>query len=399
MTILTILFSIFILGAACYLLFITSDPLEKVGGRIGKLLKLPEDVIASTFQALATSGPEIVMAVLAGFVAWEISETNILQNLTNSLFMVNKGDLGTLLVGEASCSGVLNMCFSAMDNLLGIGCLGMIFMMYKKYVDKNEQLIIAPSVKIGLIFYIVSSTLICYFLQSSSHIKTIVEDGVSRNITAYWLTPMQSWILMGIGIAFILSQFFLPKIVNSLFKNTVEEDEEDDNEEEEEPMPTTMFSWITDLFKNGFVYLFLVFGLIVFVRGCMLASFSMASVGIASLGGVLILFTSYVSSFPEFMLTYRYAMKNKKNALLAMLFGSNVIDLAFAGFRAIKLDESLEVYTTGSMQGLFPYYLWCLPALAIVMFLALNFKMLKYKHAFIMIVFYLIYVTSGFILL
>ena len=53
------------MGASCYLLFITSDPLEQVGGRLGRLLHLPEDVIASTFQALATSGPEIVMAILA----------------------------------------------------------------------------------------------------------------------------------------------------------------------------------------------------------------------------------------------------------------------------------------------------------------------------------------------
>ena len=62
---------IFVLAATCYLLFLTSEPLEQVGARIGRLLKLPNDVIASTFQALATSGPEIVMAILAAtpFVA------------------------------------------------------------------------------------------------------------------------------------------------------------------------------------------------------------------------------------------------------------------------------------------------------------------------------------------
>jgi len=72
---LPMIFGLFVMGAACYLLFITSDPLEEVGGRIGKLLHLPEDVIASTFQALATSGPEIVMAVLAATAYIEASSS------------------------------------------------------------------------------------------------------------------------------------------------------------------------------------------------------------------------------------------------------------------------------------------------------------------------------------
>jgi len=129
------------------------------------------------------------------------------------------------------------------------------------------------------------------------------------------------------------------------------------------------------------------------------ATFSMATVGIVSVGGILIMFTSYVSSFPEFMMTYRYAVANKKSALLGMLFGSNVIDLAFAGYRAIHLGEPMEVYTTGWMQHLFPLYLWCLPALALFALLALSKGWLKYKHAYPLVVFYLIYIVSGFVLL
>ncbi len=41
--------SLFILAASCYLLFLTSDTLEEVGEKLGKLFHLPEDVIASTF--------------------------------------------------------------------------------------------------------------------------------------------------------------------------------------------------------------------------------------------------------------------------------------------------------------------------------------------------------------
>lgn len=104
------------------------------------------------------------------------------------------------------------------------------------------------------------------------------------------------------------------------------------------------------------------------------------------------MFTSYVSGFPEFMMTYRYAVKNNKSALLGMLFGSNVIDLAFSGFRAIRLGEPMEIYTTGRMQFLFPVYLWCLPILAAVAFLALSKGWFKYKHAYPLVVLYIIYV-------
>jgi Ca2+/Na+ antiporter len=116
-------------------------------------------------------------------------------------------------------------------------------------------------------------------------------------------------------------------------------------------------------------------------------------------GGILIIFTSYVSSFPEFMMTYRYAVADKKSALLGMLFGSNVIDLAFAGFRAIRLGEPMEVYTTGSFQVSFPFYLWCLPALALLALLALAKRWFKYWHAYPLVVFYIIYIVSGAILL
>ena len=380
------LFGLFVMGAACYLLFITSDPLEQVGGRIGKLLRLPEDVIASTFQALATSGPEIVMAIIAATAFIEANST-----------------WDVLTMGERGCSGCLNMCFSAMDNLLGIGCLGMIFMMAKKYIKGDDVVVVAPSVKAGLFFYIVSSLCLSLFIQTSSH-KIVLADG--REIIGHALNVWQSWVLMGIGITFIISQFFLPSILAKRHERRVatglepEIPEDDEDEEEDEaPIPTRPLPWLRDLLSNGFVYAFLVFALIVFVRECIGATFNMATVGIVSVGGVLIMFTSYVSSFPEFMMTFRYAVANKKSAMLAMLFGSNVIDLAFSGFRAIKTGTPMEVYTTGQMQFLFPVYLWCLPALALVALFALSKGTFKYKHAYPLVVLYLVYIISGFILL
>lgn len=380
------LLGLFIMGASCYLLFITSDPLEQVGGRLGRLLHLPEDVIASTFQALATSGPEIVMAILAA-----------------TAFIAANSSWEMLTIGERGCSGCLNMCFSAMDNLLGIGCVGMIFMMWKKYIKGDEVVVVAPSVKVGLLFYIVASGCLSFFIQMSSQPK-VLEGG--REITAHVLNVWQAWVLMGIGITFIVSQFFLPAILarwhaRRVAAGLVPEIPEDEEEEEEEeaPIPTTPLPWTTDLISNGFIYAFLVFALIVFVRECLGATFNMATVGIVSVGGVLIMFTSYVSSFPEFMMTYRYAVANKKNALLGMLFGSNVIDLAFAGFRALKRGEPMDVYTTGRMQFLFPLYLWCLPALALIALVALTNGWFKYKHAYPLVVLYLVYIISGFILL
>ncbi|NCC60420.1 MAG: hypothetical protein EOM12_05675 [Verrucomicrobiae bacterium] len=382
------LFGLFVMAASCYLLFITSDPLEQVGGRLGKLLHLPEDVIASTFQALATSGPEIVMAIIA---ATAFIEANSTWNV--------------LTLGERGSSGCLNMCFSAMDNLLGIGCLGIMFMLYKKYIKGDEVVVVAPSVKAGLLFYIASSISLCVFLQFSSHTVTL-ENG--REIIGHSLTVWQSWVLMGIGIAFVISQFFLPSILERRHVRRVkaglepelpEDVEDDEADENEKPVPTRPLPWFKEILSNGFLYAFLVFALIVFVRECMSATFNMATLGLVSVGGVLIMFTSYVSSFPEFMMTYRYAAANKKSALLGMLFGSNVIDLAFAGFRAIKTGVTMEVYTTGRMQQLFPLYLWCLPLLAIVALVTLSKGQFKYKHAYPLVVLYLIYIISGFILL
>ena len=362
--------SFFIMAAACYLLLMTSGPLEKVGRRLGHLLHLPEDVIASTFQALATSGPEIVMAILAAFVVG-----------------ANAAD-----TAEKGASGCLNMCFSAMANLLGIGSLGMIYMMLKKMVKPDDSIEVAPSVIIGLGFYIVSSTCLCVFVLDSA------------------ITVIEAWILMGIGIAFVVMQFFMPavlKIVNSFASGPSakreaggdEPEQQGDPRDEDKPLPTTFFGWLGDLAGNGFVYAFLVFALVVFVQQCLWATFNMATLKIVSIGGILCLFTSYVSSFPEFMMTYRYAKAAKKSALLGMLFGSNVIDLAFAGYRAIHLGQPMKVVTGGTHGYLLPYYLWCLPVLAVLSLLALWRGRFKYKWAYPLVVFYLIYVISGFILL
>lgn len=378
-------FGLFVMAASCYLLFITSEPLEEVGGRLGKLLHLPEDVIASTFQALATSGPEIVMAILAAtpFVANEVWRT--------------------LQMGEKACSGCLNMCFSAMDNLIGIGCVGMIFMIYKKTVDRDEVIVVEPSVMIGLGFYIISSLALSLFITISLH-TNILPDG--REILVSTITEVQAWGLMIIGICFIISQFFIPNLISNWQASRAEAaadppdaEGDEDAEGEDPPLPTSFGGWLRDLVSHGFLYAFLVFGLIIFVRECLAATFNMAMVGIVSVGGILIMFTSYVSSFPEFMMTYRYAVANKKSALLGMLFGSNVIDLAFAGFRSIWLHEPMDVYTTGRFQQLFPIYIWCLPIFAVAALIALWTGKFKYKHAYPLVVFYIIYIVSGFILL
>jgi len=366
--------SLFVLAASCYLLFITSDILEDVGEKLGHLLHLPEDVIASTFQALATSGPEIVMAILAAtpYVAQRIW----------------KG----LELGEKACSGTLNLSFSAMDNLLGIGCLGMIYMLYKGTVKKEEVIKVEPSVKIGLIFYILSS--LCFSI--------FVTKGV--------ITVMQAWILMIIGIVFIISQFFIPSWIERRKKEVQNGNEEEDKGENGDgdgdegedgsfKGPKNIGEWFKMLLQNGFIYAFLVFALILFVRECINATFNMATVGIVSVGGILCLFTSYVSSFPEFMLTYRYAVAAKKSALLSMLFGSNVIDLAFAGFRAMWLNEPMAVYTTGRFPQLLPIYIWALPVIAVLALIGIWSGKIKYKHAYPLVVFYVIYIITGFILL
>ncbi len=238
------LIGLFVLAASCYVLVILSDPLEKIGGRIGKLLHLPEDVIAATFQALATSGPEIIMAILAatafiGASAWE-----------------------SLEMGERACSGCLNMCFSAMDNLLGIGAFAIIFMLCKGTVRKNERIIVAPSVQVGLVFYIVASTCLCIFIRDSQ------------------IVLWEAWVLMSIGILFIVSQFFVPKWLQKLAdRNENSEETGDSNDDnDEKPMPTTFLSWFKELAGQGLLYAFLIFALIIVVRECISSTFNMAMV-------------------------------------------------------------------------------------------------------------------------
>lgn len=354
-------FSFFTLGAACYLLFVTSEPLEEVGGKIGKLLKLPEDVIASTFQALATSGPEIVMAILAAtpFVASEV--------------------WSTLELGERASSGTLNMAFSAMDNLLGIGAVAMIFLIRLGKVNKDEPVPMTHSTSIGLIFYIFASGCLSMFMIDSI------------------LTPSESWTLMGIGIAFILSQFFVPAWLSRKYPDEIDDEEDDGGDDYK--VPNDPIVWTKEMTIQSFIYMALVFGLIIFVRECLSATFNLATIGVASVGGILIMFTSYVSSFPEFMMSYRYVIADKKTALLGMLFGSNVIDLAFAGFRSIWLGENMAVYTTGRFPALLPVYIWLLPLIACALLIGLKTQAFKWKHAYPLVGFYLIYIISGFILL
>ncbi len=358
-------FGLFVLATSCYILFITSDPLENVGGRLGKLLHLPEDVIASTFQALATSGPEIMMAILA---ATTLVEEN----------------WAVLQLGEKACSGTLNMAFSAMDNLLGIGAVAIVFMIRMGKVDPKESIPAAHSTIIGLLFYIVASGSFAVFIS----------DGI--------LTPKESWILMGIGILFVLSQFSVPGLIRKYWPSLEDFEEGEEDDDDEEPVPSllkTPVIWSKDLVINGFIYAFLVFTLIVFVREAMGATFNMAIGSMFSVGGIVLMFTSYVSSFPEFMLSYRYTIADKKSELLGMLFGSNVIDLAFAGFRSIKLHENMNVYTTGKFPQLLPFYIWTLPVIALLLLLGLSTKTFKWGHAYLLIAFYVVYIVSGFILL
>ena len=115
--------------------------------------------------------------------------------------------------------------------------------------------------------------------------------------------------------------------------------------------------------------------------------------------GSLLAFTSYVSSFPEFMLTYRYAIANKRTALLGMLFGSNVIDLGFSGFRSIWLNENVIIETGGLVPGLLPAYILALPLIAILSAVFIAMGKVKYSVAYPAMVFYVIYIGSGLILL
>ncbi len=362
-------YGLFVLAASCYVIFILSGPLKKVGGRIGKLLRLPEDVIASTFQALATSGPEIVMAILAAtpFITYETWKA--------------------LELGEKAGSGTLNIVFSAMSNLLGIGAVAIIFMIKKGMVKKDDIIEVKPSVKISLIFYVLSSTLLFVFVMNKE------------------LDVIESWILMIIGIVYVFSQFFIPgiikKINNKTDKNSKEEKEESIGNENGDKyiVPLTAGAWIKDYSYKSFIYAFLILGRVMFGREAMGASFRMAIASIFSLGGVIIMFTSYISSFPEFMLTYRYVIANKKSALLGMLFGSNVIDLAFSGFRAIWIGNPMQIYSTGPYGNLLIFYILVIPVIAILALIGLCMKKIKFKVAYPLVIFYIFYIISGFILI
>ena len=336
----TILLSIFILSGSCYLLFLISDPLEEVGGKIGKALRLPDSVVASTFQALATSGPEIVMAIIVA--------TPFIYGFPE------------LELGEKASSGTLNMAFSAMDNLLGIGAVAIIYMIYKKMVKKEDKIVISNTTKLGLVTYILASLAL----------SISVWDGV--------LTYFEAVLLASFGVIFVLGQFLVPR------EKKISTEEKNDYK---------------DLFKNLAIYSFLVFALVVFVQQCLSATFSLATLGIASVGGILLAITSYVSSFPEFMMAFRYVMKNKKDALLAMLFGSNIIDISFAGFRTLYTNEEMHVYTTGLYPELLKYYVLALPITAILLYFGFNKNKIRWGHSYYLVGFYLVYVISGFILL
>lgn len=356
-----IISSLFFLTASCYLLLKITDPLEELGGKIGKLLRLPEPVIASTLQAFATSGGEITMAVLAAtpFISLEV--------------------FSTLQTGEKACSGTLNMAFSAMDNLLGIGALAIVIMIIAEKVKKEALVPYKSGTIISLIFYTIASGLLSFFIL----------DGK--------LSYIESWILMGMGIFFILFQIIFPY---TPWYVLVETNEDEESNDEYIPHPKNeFFEWVGVFSSSLFEYGFLLFGLIIFVMVCMMATFNLGKLEIVSIGGILLAVTSYVSSLPEFMLSFRFIIKDKKDELLAMLFGSNVIDLAFAGFRSIYLHEDMKIYTTGLYPKLLPVYIWALPIIAVLLLLGFLTKTFKWKHAYVLLMFYIIYIISGFILL
>jgi len=45
--------------------------------------------------------------------------------------------------------------------------------------------------------------------------------------------------------------------------------DDEEEEEEEAPIPKSPLAWLRDMISNGFIYAFLVFGLVVFVRECL----------------------------------------------------------------------------------------------------------------------------------
>ena len=186
------LFCVFTLLCVCYLLGVFSDKLDEVGSELGNLLKLPGEVVASTFQALATSGPEILMAVIAATP------------------FINNKMWDSLQLAERACSGSLNMVFSSMDNLLGIGAIAIIAMIWMKIVESEDLIPKNTSTVIGLLFYILASSMFSLFVYDSV------------------ITHLEGWVMMGIGILFIFSQFVIPNFIKGKI------DDKDNDEEEEE---------------------------------------------------------------------------------------------------------------------------------------------------------------------
>jgi len=291
---------------------------------------------------------------------------------------IAKDNFEMLEMGEKACSGTLNLAFSSMVNLVGIGAIAIVVMIWKGRINKDEAIPASLSTKLGLIFYIVASTFLSIFIM----------DGI--------ISYGEAWFFMIFGIIFLIIQFIVPRLFDGS-KTALDDDSKEDKTTPE--ITKKPFSWSKELLKNGFLYAFLIFGLWIFVRESLGATFKMASVGLFSVGGILLMFTSYISSFPEQVMAVQYAISDKKDELLALLFGSNVINLAFAGFRAIKLREPMEVYTTGRFPELLPAYIWALPAVAVLLLLGLFSKKLKWKHAYWMVAFFLIYIISGLILL
>jgi len=285
---------------------------------------------------------------------------------------------GMLEMGEKACSGTLNLAFSSMVNLVGIGAITIVVLIRKKKVDPDEAIPVSSSTMIGLIFYIIASAFLAIFTT----------DGI--------ISFGEAWFFMIFGIVFLIFQFVVPRLIEG-YEVTL-----DNDGIPKTPVPEISREpgkWLWEMNKNTFLYAFLVYGLVILVRECLGATFDMASIGIFSVGGIILMFTSYISSFPEQVMAVQYAISNKKDELLALLFGSNVINLAFSGFRTIWLKEPMEVYTTGIYPQLLPIYIWALPLVALYLLTGLYTKRLKWKHAYQLVFFFLIYIISGLVLL
>ncbi|MCP3685221.1 MAG: hypothetical protein GY861_21360 [bacterium] len=351
---LILMFSLFVMAAACYVMSQLADSQDSLGMRLGRLLGLPNVIVASVFQSLSTSMPEIAMAIIASgsFIA---------------------SGWNTLEIGEKGSSGALNMIFSSADNAFGIGSIAVLLMIYKGFVRSEETVRVKKSVLISLFHYLITVIVFSVFITLGSD-----------------LSVSESWVMMILGLSFIPLQIFLIKYYK-----------EENSEEYDAIEVSKAFSksWFFDFTKTVAFFSFVVFGMFVLVEKCLGATFSMASVSFFSVGGILLLFTSYVSSFPEFVLAYRYANRGRKDELLAMLFASNAFDLAFSGFRAIRTGVAMPIYTTGIANFLLPYYIYILPMGSFALLYCLYNKKIKFGHFRYIFIAYLTYVFSGWILL